>query len=143
MLIGEYAYRKDNIFHMYRNKLEEIMKEKGYTKKRWSEESGVSIDTIDRIIHPENPTKDSPKVNTLEEVCKPFRVELWEIFFTGDKNLVSMKAKLSALETERENLIAENAELRAKVATLTEKVDSLKDEIIETHRHYIKLKTNN
>lgn len=128
---------------MYRNKLEEIMKEKGYTKKRWSEESGVSIDTIDRIIHPENPTKDSPKVNTLEEVCKPFRVELWEIFFTGDKNLVSMKAKLSALETERENLIAENAELRAKVATLTEKVDSLKDEIIETHRHYIKLKTNN
>ena len=128
---------------MYRDKLEEIMKEKGYTKKRWSEESGVSIDTIDRIIHPENPTKDSPKVNTLEEVCKPFRVELWELFFTGDKSIVSMKAKLSALEAERDNLVAENAVLRAKVASLTEKVDSLKDDLIETQKSYIKLKTNN
>ena len=40
---------------MYRDKLEELRKEKGITNKKWSEASGVSLDTIGRIIHPENP----------------------------------------------------------------------------------------
>ena len=34
---------------MYRDRLVEIKKEKGITTKKWSEESGVSIDTINRI----------------------------------------------------------------------------------------------
>ena len=66
---------------MYRDRLEELRKEKNITNKKWSEESGVSIDTINRIIHPENPGKDSPRVNTLEDLCKPLGVEVWEIFY--------------------------------------------------------------
>jgi transcriptional regulator with XRE-family HTH domain len=62
---------------MYRCRLEELRKEKGLTNKKWSEESGVSVDTIARIIHPENPEKDSPRINTLEDLCKPLGVELW------------------------------------------------------------------
>ena len=71
---------------MYRDKLEEIRKAKGISNKRWSEESGVSLDTIGRIIRPENPEKDSPRVSTLEDLCEVLGVELWEIFYVGDRS---------------------------------------------------------
>lgn len=122
---------------MYRNRLEEIRKEKNITNKKWSEESGVSIDTIARIIRPENPDKDSPRVNTLEDLCNALGVELWEIFYMGDRSFVSLQAELTALKAERDALLIENGALKDKVETLRDKVDSLKDEIIETHKHYI------
>jgi transcriptional regulator with XRE-family HTH domain len=125
---------------MYRDKLEEIRKAKGYTNKRWSEESGVSIDTITRIIHPENPIKDSPRVSTLEDLCKPLGVELWEVFYIGDKSLVSLQAEVNALRAERDNLLIENGALKDKVETLRDKVDMLKDEIIAMLNHYIRAK---
>ena len=122
---------------MYRDRLEEIRKEKNITNKKWSEESGVSIDTIARIIRPENPDKDSPRVNTLEDLCNALGVELWEIFYMGDRSFVSLQAELTALKAERDALLVENGALKDKVETLRDKVDSLKDEIIETHKHYI------
>mgnify|MGYP003288258703 CR=1 FL=1 len=125
---------------MYRDRLEEIRKDKGFTYKRWSDESGVSIDTITRVVRPENPVKDSPRVNTLEELCKPLGVELWEIFYLGDHSLVALQAELIALKAERDALISENGALKDKVETLRDKVDSLKDEIIATHNYYIKQK---
>lgn len=128
---------------MYRDKLEEIRIEKHITNKKWSEESGVSIDTITRIIHPENRTKDSPRVNTLEDLCKPLGVELWEIFYFGDKSLVDLQSEIDALKAERDALIAENAILKDKVDHLKDKVDSLKDDLIDTHKYYNKLKSGN
>ena len=133
----------ERIFIMYRDKLEEIRKEKGFSNQRWSEESGVSIDTIKRITHPKHPEKDSPTVSTLEDVCKPLGVELWEIFYMGDKSLVSLQAEIAALKAERDDLVAENAILKNKVESLRDKNDSLKDEIIATHNYYIKQKQNN
>ena len=127
---------------MYREKLEEIRKEKGVSHKRWSEESGVSIDTIDRIINPENPEKDSPRVNTLERICKPLDVELWEIFYIGDKSLVSLQAEIASLKAERDALIAENGALKNKVDTLRENVNALKNEIIYINHYYITRETN-
>ena len=123
---------------MYRDRIEEIRKEKNITNKKWSEESGISIDTIFRIIHPENPDKDSPRVNTLEDLCKPLGVELWEIFYMGDRSFVSLQAELTALKAERDALLEENGALKDRVETLRDKVDSLKDEIIDTHNYYIK-----
>ena len=131
---------KKGIFIMYRDRLEEIRKDKGFTYKRWSDESGVSIDTITRVVRPENPVKDSPRVNTLEELCKPLGVELWEIFYLGDHSRVALQAELIALKAERDALISENGALKDKVETLRDKVDSLKDEIIATHNYYIKQK---
>lgn len=127
---------------MYRDRLEEIRIEKNFTNKRWSEESGVSIDTISRITHPENPDKDSPRVNTLEDLCKPLGVELWEIFYMGDRSFVSLQAELTALKAERDALLEENGALKNKVETLRDKVDALKDEIIHTHNYYIKREKN-
>ena len=128
---------------MYRYRLEEIRKEKNITNKRWSEESGVSIDTIGRILHPENPDKDSPRVNTLVDLCKALGIELWEIFYFGDRSFVSLQAEVTTLKSERDALIAENAILREKVDLLKDKVDSLKDDLIATHNYYNKLKSNN
>lgn len=123
---------------MYRDRLEEIRKEKGISNKKWSEESSVSVDTIDRIIHPENPDKDSPRVNTLENLCKVLGVELWEIFYTGDKSLVVLQAEIHTLNAERDALLEENGALKNQVDTLGKKVDSLKDNLIETHNYYIR-----
>lgn len=128
---------------MYRDKIIEIFKSTGLTMKEWSEQSGVSVDTINRVTNPENPDKDSPRVNTLENMCKPLGVELWEIFFMGDKSFVSMQAEIATLKAERDDLIAENAIQKDRIESLEKKVDALKDEIIDTHRYYNKLKTNN
>ena len=128
---------------MYRDKLEELRKEKGISNKKWAELSGVSIDTIARIIHPDNPEKDSPRVNTLDELCVPLGVELWEIFYMGDKGLVSLQAEIASLKAERDFLVAENAVQRDKIETLIDKVDTLKDELISVHNYYIKQKQNN
>ena len=123
---------------MYRNTLDEIRKEKNITNKKWSEESGVSIDTITRIIHPENPEKDSPRVNTLGDLCKPLGVELWEIFYTGDRNFLSLQAEITALKAERDALLEENGALKNKVETLRDKVDALKDDLIDIQNYCIK-----
>ena len=124
--------------HSIGKTIAELRKEKGISNKKWAEASDVSVDTIDRIIHPENPEKDSPRVNTLENLCKVLGIELWELFYTGEKSLVLLQAEVEALRSERDGLIAENGALKNKVETLRDKVDDLKDEVIETHRYYMK-----
>lgn len=123
---------------MYRCKLEELRKEKGFSYKKWSEESGVSVDTITRIIHPENPDKDSPRINTLEDLCRPLGIELWEIFYLGDRSFVTLQAEITTLKTAHDELVAENAVLKIKTEDLREKNEALKDQIIEVHNYYIK-----
>lgn len=123
---------------MYRDRLEELRNEKRITNKEWSKESGVSIDTINRILHPENPEKDSPRVNTLEDLCKVLGVELWEIFYIGDKSLVVLQAEINSLKAERDALVADNAVLKDKNDAYRDKIDALKDEIIAVHSYYIK-----
>ena len=123
---------------MYRDRLIEIRKEKGLSTKEWAELSGVSVDTIKRITCPENPDKDSPRVNTLEDLCKPLGVELWEIFYLGDRSLVSLQAEINALKADHDIFLAENAVLKEKIDVYRDKIDALKDEIISIHNYYIK-----
>lgn len=119
---------------MYRERLDEIRRERGFTKKRWAEESGVSIDTIDSILHPDNPDKCSPKVNTLEDLCRPLGIELWEIFYVGEKSLVAMQSELVLLREERDGLIADKAVLDSRVKELDSLVYDLKDELLDIYR---------
>jgi transcriptional regulator with XRE-family HTH domain len=115
---------------MYRERLEELRKEKGLSYKQWSEESGVSVDTIQRIIHPENPDKDSPKVNTLEDLCRPLGVEIWELFYIGERSFVALQSEIATVRTERDDLAIKNAILDDRAKTLQDKVDELKDDLI-------------
>ena len=128
---------------MYRDRLEELRKEKGISHKQWADASGVSVDTIQRITHPEHPDKDSPRISTLEDLCRGLGVEIWEIFYIGDKSFVALQAEIAALKSERDDLVAENAVYKNKVDTLRDQIDTLKDEIIDTHKYYNKLKQNN
>lgn len=123
---------------MYRCKLEELCKEKGFSFKKLSELSGVSVDTITRVIRPKNPEKDSLNVDTLERICTALDVEPWVLFYSDDRSFASLQAECDILKAERDELLAEVAVLRTKVETLREKNEALKDQIIETHNYYIK-----
>lgn len=123
---------------MYRCKLEELRKLKGFSYKKWSEESGVSVDTITRIIHPENPDKDSPRINTLEALCKALNVELCEVLHSGNCAFASLQSENTTLKAAQNELLAENASLQTKNELLRERVESLKDQIIDVHNYYMK-----
>ena len=116
---------------MYRDRIEELRKEKGLSCKQLSELSGVSLDTLSRIQHPENPDKDSPRINTLADICKAFGIELWELFYTGTTSLVALQAEITALKAERDSLIAEVAVQKEKNEQSAIKIDELKDKLIE------------
>lgn len=116
---------------MYRDRIEELRKEKGLSNKQLAEMSGVSLDTLSRISHPENPDKDSPRINTLEDICKVFGIELWELFYTGTTSLVALQAEITALKAERDSLIADVAVQKEKNEQSAIKIDELKDKLIE------------
>lgn len=123
---------------MWRDRLLEIKKEKGITTKMWSEASGVSVDTINRVMNSKKVKTDAPRIDTIEDLCAGLGVELWEVFYLGDKSLVSLQAEINSLKAERDALVADNAVQKDKIEELKGKVDDLKDEIIAVHRHYIK-----
>lgn len=127
---------------MWRDRLIEIKKEKNITTKMWSEASGLPVDTINRIINSRKEKKESPRIDTIEDLCAGLGVEVWEIFYLGDRSLVSLQAEINTLKTERDALVAENALAKDKIETLKDKIDSLKDEIIAVHNYYIKQKSN-
>lgn len=117
-----------------------IKKEKGITTKMIAERSDQALETIQRIL---DGTTENPRLDTMKRIADALEVELWELFFTGDKSFVSMRNELISLRTERDTLVAENAIQKDKIDTLKDKVESLKDDIISVHNYYIKLKSNN
>ena len=97
--------------------------------------SHIAVETINRALS--KSSTDYPRLDTLEEICIALEVELWEIFYMGDKSFVLLQAEILSLKAERDALVAENAILNNKVETLRDKNDALKDEIIATHKYYI------
>ena len=120
---------------MYRDKIRELMMEKGISNKQMAMESGVSTDTLSRIMYPDNPEKDSPHVSTLERICKSLGVELWELFYIGEKSLVGLQAELTAVRAERDELIAEKAKLAERTAQQQERIDGLIDNMLLIINH--------
>ena len=123
---------------MWRDRLIEIKKEKGISTKEISERSGISVETITRILNSKHATTEAPRIDTIAEVCKALDVEVWEIFYMGDRSFVAQQAEIVLLKNERDDLIAENGALKARVEALRDKVDSLKDQIIDLHDFYNK-----
>lgn len=105
-----------------------IRKEKGITIKMMAERADLPLETIQRIW---DGTTENPRLDTMKRIATALEVELWELFFTGDKSFVSMRNELISLRTERDALVADNAVLKDKYGTLRDKVDELKDELID------------
>ena len=104
-----------------------IRKEKGITTKMMAERADLPFETIQRIL---DGTTENPRLDTMKRIANALEVELWELFFTGDKSFVAMRNELISLRTERDTLVAETAVLKDKVETLHNKVDDLKDDLI-------------
>ena len=104
-----------------------IRKEKGITTKTMAERADLPFETIQRIL---DGTTENPRLDTMKRIANALEVELWELFFTGDKSFVAMRNELISLRTERDTLVAETAVLKDKCGTLRDKVDELKDDLI-------------
>lgn len=126
---------------MWRDKLIEARKTKAATisNKALSDMSRVSSDTLSRLFNPAIPIKEGPGIETIIAVCNAIGIEAWEIFYTGDKSFVGLQAEYTTLKDERDSLVAENAVLQSENDRLRTKVDTLKDEIINTHNNYHRL----
>ena len=94
---------------MWRERMAEIKKEKGISTREWSERSGLSADTISRIMNSPKVKTDAPRIDTIEALCRGLGVEMWEVFYMGDRSFVSLQAENASLKAERDCLIAENA----------------------------------
>lgn len=126
---------------MWRDKLIEARKTKAATvsNKALSDLSNVSVDALSRLFNPNVPIKEGPGIENIIAVCNAIGIEAWEIFFTGDKSFVGLQAEYTTLKDERDSLVAENAVLQSENDRLRTKVDTLKDEIINTHNNYHRL----
>ena len=120
---------------MWRDRIIEIKKEKGLSTKALSERSGISEETITRMLHGKT---DGANINTLADLCNALGIELWEIFYPHDAKSIFFQAENEALKTEIASLISENVALKSKNEELRDKIDLLKDKIIETHEYYTK-----
>lgn len=127
---------------MWRDRVKELQKEKGLSNKALAEKAELTEETLARILSTKHVKTDSPRLSTISNMCRALEVELWEIFYTGEKSLVLLQAEIDSLKTERDALIAENGALKEKVEDLRDKNDILKDEVIRTHNYYIKLQNN-
>lgn len=125
---------------MWRDKLLEIKKAKGISTKTMAERSGLPAETITRILTSKNIKTEDPRIHTISIMCDALGVELWEVFYQGDKGLVDLHAEIASLKAEHDALVAENGALKDRVETLRDRVDELKDELIATHNHYTKHK---
>jgi hypothetical protein len=106
-----------------------------------SAKSGVSVDTIKRIIRKES--AEEARIDTVTDIVeKGFGMELWEIFYNGDKSLVSLNAEVAALKEERDSLISEIAVQAEEIKRLTVQVETLKDELLALMREIIKERVN-
>ena len=107
---------------MWRDKLIEIKKAKGVSTKTMSERSGLPAETITRILNSKNVKTEDPRINTIAIMCQSLEVELWEVFYLGDKSFVDLQAEIASLKAERDALVAENGALKDKAETLRDKV---------------------
>ena len=117
-----------------------IRKEKGITTRMMAERADLPLETIQRVL---DGTTENPRLDTMKRIANALEVELWELFFTGDKSFVSMQKELISLRTERDALVVESATQKITIEFLREKNDKLKDQIIDTHTYYMNLKSNN
>ena len=136
---------------MWLDNLKELKKSKGMTSKQLADITGIPESTIKRIFSGDT---EDPYVFTIHRIVKALGGSLDNILadtnaVLAPQSIVEVKENVSIAETERDALAAEIAVLKDRVtvladenAALKNKIDVLKDEIIETHRYYIKSKSN-
>jgi transcriptional regulator with XRE-family HTH domain len=136
---------------MWLDNIKELKKAKGMSAKQIAEATKLPERTVTRIFSGDT---DNPYVDTLHRIVTVLGGSLDDILadtkvVVGDANLVTLQENVDVVTAERDLIIAENAILKDKVATLTAENDMLKmqlkhkEEIIALHNYYNKLMPNN
>lgn len=105
---------------------------------------GLSERTIKRFLNRES---KADKLPNIIDIGATVGLNEQQIFagstaIVTDINVDALKEENEILRTERDTAIADIAVLKATVDELKIKVDTLKDEIIETHKYYIRKQTS-
>ena len=106
---------------MWLENLKEIKHEKGMHAKDIAEKAGLPIKTVERIFAGRTA---NPMLDTLERIANALGVSLREILsgtqtVISDKAIAELQHKNDIFMAERDFLIAENAELKAKLDKMT------------------------
>ena len=108
----------------------EKISEKSIANVFYGKSKNPGVDLVRKIIH----ALDGKWADIFEETGAVI----------GGQDIVALQSELERLQLEnstlmadKEALIAENAVLTEKVNTYRDKLDALKDELLDVHRHYI------
>jgi transcriptional regulator with XRE-family HTH domain len=86
-----------------------------------------------------------PPLSQIVAIATALEIPFEELFIPSLPNGMKIKTLIeeyAKITEENQSLREANDALLTKVEELRGKVDTLKNEIIETHRHYIKLRSN-
>ena len=131
---------------MWRDKLNELKKERNATTKMIAEGTNSPHRTVERIFSGET---ENPSIDTLRRIVSYLGGSLDDIFaegsaVVGSRTMKVLQDELELAKAERDMLIAEAAIAKDKIAALSAENDLLKmeikykDEIISLHNYYNK-----
>lgn len=117
---------------MWLDNLKELKKKSGMSSKQIAEKSRLPERTVSRIFSGES---DHPYADTLDLIVKALGdYDLGDIFadtnvVVATETLVDVKEAVEVLETEQENILAENEALKAELIAKDTEIQMLKDEL--------------
>ena len=129
------------ILDSWRDILRGKKKHLGYSNLKVAELTNMSEGAVERFFA----DRSDPPISRIFSIAVALDVPTENLFVASlpngmmAKDLIDDYARVSA---ENAALREEITRLQTTVESLRDKVDELKDEIIETHRHYIKLRSN-
>ena len=135
---------------MWLDRLNELKKSTGLSKKQIAERTNLPERTIIRIFSGET---DNPYVDTLHRIVTVLGGSLDDLLadtkvVVGEHSLATLKDSVETIAAERDLIIAENAMLKEKVNALTSENELLKlklmhkEELLALHNYYNKLKND-
>ena len=135
---------------MWLDNLKELKKDKGMTTKHLSDITKIPESTLKHIFAGDT---DDPYVSTIHRIVVALGGSLDNILadtnaILAPQRIVEIKETAGVVEAERDLILAENAILKDKVATLTAELDMVKmqlrhkEELLAVHNYYNKLKSN-
>ena len=135
---------------MWLDNLKELKKDKGMTTKHLSDITKIPESTLKHIFAGDT---DDPYVSTIHRIVVALGGSLDNILadtnaILAPQRIVEIKETAGVVEAERDLILAENAILKDKVATLTAELDMVKmqlrhkEELLAVHNYYNKIKSN-
>jgi transcriptional regulator with XRE-family HTH domain len=134
---------------MWLDNLKELKKKTGMSVKQIADKTNLPERTVNRIFSGDT---DNPYVDTLHRIVTSLGGSLDDILadtkvVVSEVKLVDLKESVDVVTAERDLILAENAILKEKVATLEKQLELTsmqlkhKEELLALHNYYNKIKS--